>query len=270
MSEIRIHFQESKVSFRPAKRPNNEDWIDTSFSKSSRAVGRLRLLAVSNGRYEPEHPILDAHGATVGFMIDGYRSLGYMYTCIYAGNCFWITHHRFAEAFKGSTVTNVSLVDATGTFKRSHKTKFEVVKSFEFREVWAHRIRAFKLLDDRDYLLYLTEYGVCLFDTRMREIVAKADFKDLAYQWSGFALSPKVNLLAIGCSARGDKNPLDGEYRYRNFVRIYNLETGLVVGEQKLAGDRETRWAVEFSENGRQLGVASDSSTYVFELTASQ
>ena len=104
----------------------------------------------------------------------------------------------------------------------------------------------------------------------MREIVAKAEFTDVAYQWSGFALSPKVKLLAIGCSARGDKDPVDGEYRYRNFVRIYNLETGVVVGEQALLGDRETRWTVDFSEDGRQVGVTSNSSTCVFELSASQ
>lgn len=268
---FQIQFRESGASFHPAKRPRDEDWIDTSFSQSPRAVGHLRLPAVNNGRYEPKHPILDLHGATVGFMLDGVGSLGYTFTCVYAGNCFWITHQGFGVVTRGIDVSGVSLVDATGTFMFSNRgAKFRVVKSFRFGGSWVDDIRVFKLLDDGAYLLYLTTYGVCLFDTHMREIVAKAEFTNLAYQWSGFALSPKVKLLAIGCSARGDKDPVDGEYRYRNFVRIYNLETGVVVGEQALPGDRETRWTVDFSEDGRQVGVTSNSSTYVFELSASQ
>ena len=268
---FQIQFRESGASFHPAKRPRDEDWIDTSFSQSPRAVGHLRLPAVNNGRYEPKHPILDLHGATVGFMLDGVGSLGYTFTCVYAGNCFWITHQGFGVVTRGIDVFGVSLVDATGTFMFSNRgAKFRVVKSFRFGGSWVNDIRVFKLLNDGAYLLYLTTYGVCLFDTQMREIVAKAEFTDVAYQWSGFALSPKVKLLAIGCSARGDKDPVDGEYRYRNFVRIYNLETGVVVGEQALLGDRETRWTVDFSEDGRQVGVTSNSSTCVFELSASQ
>lgn len=268
---FQIQFRDSQSSFHPAKPPHDEDWIDTSFSQSPRAIGHLRLPGVSNGRYESKHPILDAHGTTIGFMIGGLSSLGYTFTCVYAGDCFWITHQVFGAVTRGVDVSGVSLVDATGTFMFSTKgAKFKVVKSFGFGASWVDDIRAFKLLDDGAYLLYLTNYGVCLFDTRMREIVAKAVFTNLAYQWSGFALSPKVKLLAIGCSARGDKDPIDGDYRYRNFVRIYNLETGVIVGEQALPGDRETQWTVDFSEDGRQLRVASNSSTHVFELIASR
>lgn len=268
---FQIQFSDSQSPFRPAERPQDKDWIDTSFSQSPRAVGRLRLPSVSNGRYESKHPILDVHGATVGFMIDGVGSLGYTFTCVYAGDCFWITHQGFGAVMGGVHISRISLVDATGTFMFSTKgMKFKVVKSFGFGGSWVDGIRAFKLLDDGAYLLYLTNYGVCLFDTRRRDVIAKAEFTDIVHRWSGFALSPKVKLLAIGCSVGDDKDPLDGEYRYRNFVRIYNLETGAVVGEQALPGDRETRWGVDFSEDGRQLGVASSSSTHVFELSASR
>lgn len=267
---IQIQFRESNDPFCPAERPDDRGWIDTSFSQSPRAVGRLRLLGVDNGRYESKHPILDSDGATVGFLSDGVSSLGYTWTCVYAGNCFWITHMGFGATMRGGEVSGVSLVDATGTFLFSNATKFKVVKSFGFGGSWVSNIQAFKLLDDGVYLLYLTNDGVCLFDTRAREIVAKTEFTDIAWQWSGFALSPKVKLLAIGCSTRGDKDPLDGEYRYTNFVQIYNLETGVVVGEQALPGDQRTQWAVDFSENGRQIKVVSDSSTHVFELTTSQ
>lgn len=266
---MKIHFQDSQVLFRPAKRPNDEEWIDTSFAKSSRAVGRLRLPSVDNGRYASKHPILDANGTTVGFLSDGQGSIGYTFACVYAGGCFWIAHQGFGATMHGGG-SNVSIVDGTGTFLFSSNAKFGVVNSFAFGRSWVDSIRVFKLLDDEAYLLYLTNYGVCLFDTRRREIVAKADFADLAYQCSGFAISPKVKLLALGFSARGEKDPLDGEYRYSNFVRIYNLETGDVVGQQNLMGDRETRWTVEFSEDGRQMAVQAGSSAHLFELNASK
>lgn len=240
--------------------------MDTSFSDAPHAVGHLRLPGVSNGRYESKHPILDLSGETVGFLVDGQSSLGYTFTCVYAGNCFWITHQGFGATMSGGG-SGVSIVDEAGTFMFSSKgSKFRVVKSFGFGGSWPDSIRAFKLLDDGAYLLYLTAYGFCLFSTRTREITSKVEWTDIAYQWSGFALSPKVKLLALGCSVRGEKDPIDGEYRYRNLLRMCNLETGQVVGEQGLPGDRETTWKVEFSETGRSLRLASDSSTHVFEL----
>lgn len=271
MSETKIHFRDSQSPFHPTERLRGEDWIDTSFSQSPRAVGRLRLPAVCDGRYESKHPIFDEHGATVGFLINGAGSLGYTFECVYTGNCFWIAHQGFGAVMGGIDVSGVSLVDETGTFMFSTKgAKFRVVKSFGFRSGWVDEIRAFKLLDDGARLLYLTNYGACLFDTRTRAIVAKTEFTNLAYQWSGFALSPKVKLLAIGCSESGDKDPLDGEYRYRNFVRIYNLETGFLIGEQALPEERKEQWTVDFSEDGRQVGVASNSAIHVFGLIASR
>lgn len=274
VTSFQIQFRDSQSPFLPAKRPCNidgkENWFDTSVSWSPYAIGDLRLPAPENGRYESKHPILDANGDTVGYLVNGRLSLGYTFQCVYASGCFWIAHQGFLDTMmSGKSVTNVSLVDGTGTFMFSSKTKLRVVKSFRFDGLWPQMIRAFKLLDDGAYLLYLSKYGVCLFNTHRREIVAKADFANLDLEF-GFALSTKVKLLAIGCSAGGDKDPLDGEYRFRNFVRIYNLETGVVVGEQTLPGDRATMWTVDFSEDGRQIRVASGSSTHTFELIASR
>lgn len=78
----------------------------------------------------------------------------------------------------------------------------------------------------------------------------------------------RVKLLALGCSVRGHQDPIDGEYRYKNLVRIYNLETGESVGEKDLPGDRHAHWEVEFSDTGRSLRVATESSAHVFELAA--
>jgi len=266
-AELRIQFRNSNDTFRPAERPGDDEWIDTSFSQSPRAVGGLRLPGVNNGRYESKHPILDTNGATVGFMVDGQSSLGYTFTCVYAADRFWIAHQGFGATMGGGG-SSLSLVGAAGTFLFSSKTKFKVVKSFDMGGDWVVDIRAFRLLEGGDRLLYLTSRGVCLFDTRRREVVARADFDCHGYARSGFALSPKVALLAMGSSERGDQHPLDGERRYSNSVRIYDLESGDVVGEQALPGDREMQWAVDFSEDGRMLQAASGSSIHVYELVA--
>lgn len=150
---------------------------------------------------------------------------------------------------------------------RTRGTKFRAIKRFGFGGWWPHQIRAFKVLDDGTRLLYLTAYGACLFDTGTREIVAKAEFKDVTHQWSGFALSPTAKLLAIAFSMGGD-DPLGGGYCYSNGVRIYDLSSGVLVGEEFLLGNQQVRWTVDFSENGRQLRVASDGDTSVFDLAA--
>ena len=262
---IEIEFRESETPFQPANHPT--DWIDTSYSKDERAIGDLRWPAVDNGRYEDKHPILNAQGNTVGFLVNGVGLLGYTFDCVYAADCFWITHQGFSAVINAVDISQVSIVKATGIFLLSPgNAKFEVVNSFQFRSSWVDTVRAFKLLDNGAYLLYLTNYGVCLFDTRKRDIVSRADFTNFAYQWSGFALSPRKKLLAIACSISADEDRLDDTSQHRNFVQIYNLESSELVGENDLPGDEETEWTVDFSEDGRQLRVASQSSTHTFDL----
>ena len=265
---FQIQFRNSQTSFCPAKRPRNQELIGTSVAQSPDAIGHLRFTSVRNGNYESKHPILDEHGTRVGFLVDGAMKLGYTYACVYADNCFWVAHATFAQTMHGG---NVSLVEPTGTFLLPGRgMKFEKVRSFPISEVWADDIQVFKLLDGGAFLLYLTKQGFCLFDVRKRELTAKADFSGFFFPQSGFAISPKVKLLAIGGSARSHQDPLDGAYRYRNFIRIYQLETGVIVGEQTLPGDQEAAWHdVEFSEDGRQVRAASSAASHTFELMAS-
>lgn len=276
-----IEFRPTAAPFRPAKRPANDEWIDNSFSWSSKAIGHLRLPVPNNGRYESEHQVLNAQGETVGLMVNGQSLIGYTFTCVYAEGCFWLAHQTFGETMGGDLGSGVSLVAEKGRFFSSKKgAKFDVVKRFGFGGGWARDVLAFKLLDDGAYLLYLSNRGACLFSTRQREIVAKVEFAELAHQWSGFALSPKAKLLAIGGSARGPMDPLDEKYRYRNFVRLYDLKTGRMSGEQTLPGDYNAEWTVDFSEDGRQLEVASKPGTiaavgvaatrHTFELVATR
>lgn len=270
---MKLLFTESSSPFRSMEHREKESWIDSSFSESPqtprRPIGRLQMPFVDNGRYDSKHPILDGDGAVVGFLEDGQSSLGYTYECIFAGDCFWIAHQHLGASSHGGA-SKVSLVDEAGKYLLSRNKKFKVLKSFEFGGQWIMKILAFKLIDGGANVLYLTPYGVCLFNTRTREIISKTDFEGLSYQFSGFALSPKAKLLAIGWSAAEGKNPLDNSYLYRNFIRILDLTSGLVLGEQNLPGDVETVWNVEFSEDGRQIRATSSSSEHAFELSASR
>ncbi|WP_439481644.1 hypothetical protein [Cyclobacterium plantarum] len=267
-NEQSIIFKASNSSFEPAKKWSDRDWFDTSFSQSDRAIGHLRLPAVDNGRYESKHPILDSNRNLIGYLSGAGSSIGYTWNCIYAGNCFWLTNQTFSATMNNGG-SNVTLVDEVGTFLFSSTRKFNAVKSFGFDGDWAGFTLAFKLLDDGTQLLYLTNKGFCFFNTHQRVIISQAEFSlFLSESSTDFTLSPKVKMLAIAGSSMGQKDPIDGEYRYKNFIWLYNLETGLLVGETSLEIDKYVRWSIDFSVDGRNLKVSSDSSSFQFELSA--
>jgi hypothetical protein len=267
---FRINLQEvDALSFRFSTKLPERDWIETSFAANARSVGELRLPHTENDRYESRHPIVKPDGTPAGFLVKGKSALGQTSRCVYAAGCFWIVHQRQDAVASGTVRSGVSLVDRIGTFRFSRRgAKFAVVKSFDFGRGWPATVRVFKLLDKGARLLYITNYGVCFFDTKRREIVGRADFTDCAYQWSGFGLSPTARILAIGCSVRREKDPISGRHRYENFVRMYSLESGDILGEQGLPGDRQIEWAVNFSDDGRQVQLASPFSTRSFDLRA--
>lgn len=266
-NEKSIIFKPSNSPFKPAKKWNDRDWFDSSFSQSNRAIGNLRLPAVNNGRYESKHPILDANDNLIGYLSGAASSIGYTWNCIYAANCFWLTNQTF-HATMNRGGSNVTLVDEVGTFLFSSTRKFKAVKSFDFNGDWAGFTQAFKLLDDDKQLLYITNLGFCLFNTYYRSIISQSDFPlYLSESSTDFTLSPKVKMLAITSSSMGEKHPIDGEYRYKNFIWLYNLETGLLVGETVLDIDEYVRWSIDFSEDGRNLRISSESLTLQFELS---
>lgn len=262
MSEPKINFSLDDTPFIPAER--EKSWIDSSFSHAPNAIGPYRWLGVSNGNYESRHPILNENGDTIGFISDAATDLGYTWQCVYAGDCFWITNMTFYATRKSIDVSTVSIVEQKGKFLFSSDRKFKVVESFSFGTHWVHSTKAFKLLNDGRQLLYLTDNGFCLFDTYSRRIVAQKEFTDRPFYFN-FTLSPKANILAMAYS-KSKKDILDGEYRYNNFIRLYNLETGLVLGEQILDVDGHAHWTVDFSEDGRQLRATTDRITFVFKI----
>jgi hypothetical protein len=143
-----------------------------------------------------------------------------------------------------------------------------VIESFEFGSGWISEIMAFEILAQSGKLLYLTRHGFSLFDTKKPCVHRKVDFGELHWYSSGCALSPRAPLLAVCFSERGPEGLLDGECRYKNFVRIYSLLSGDVEGEQLLPGEGSTNWKVVFGADGCSLRCTSKESTEVFELSA--
>jgi len=268
-NQITIVFNPSDSSFAPAKKWKERDWFDTSFARSEQAIGRLRLPAVDNGRYNSKHPVLDSNGNTVGYLSGALDSIGYTWNCVYAANCFWLTNMTFSDTMAGGGRSNVTIVDEVGTFLFSSTKKYKAVKEFDFKGHWAGSTRAFKLLEDEGELFYLTNRGFCLFNTYQRSIISQVDFSVyLGRDSFDFTISPKVKILAVAGCLTGDKDPIDGEYRYDNFIWLYNLETGNLMGEKKLDIASWVRWSIHFSESGREIRVSSDNLVFQFELQA--
>lgn len=267
MVKTEIQFTETDAPFQAAIRPNDDERVETSFSQSPQATGELRVFQPNNGHYESRHPIQTPNGDTIGFLANGLREIGYTFACLYTGGCFWIAHHTYVASVSGGG-SAVSLVDETGRFMLKKGTKYGVIRTFGFGSNWIHDIEAFKKLDDGKHLFYLTKSGFALFDIFSREIAGQVEFASHPSHWSGFALSPKVLTLAIVLCERGQQDPIDGEDRYRSFLRLYDLKSGSVMGETALPGDKHMHWQVQFSENGRLLQVESKSASKVFEMSA--
>lgn len=258
------------LPFKPAEKINKEDWYDTSFSHSKKSIGELRLPGVSNGRYDTKHPIQNNNGELVGYLSGAQTSLGYTWNCVYTGNCFWLTNQTFSDTFGGGVNrSNVSIVDEVGYFLFSPTKKFRVVKSFDFDSIWASSSIAFKIIYERN-LFYLSNKGFCLFDTLSRTKISHVNFPYyLSNHEFDFTISPKVKILAIvGSASIGEKDPIDGKVLYNNFIWLYNLETGILMGEEKLENKDYLKWSIDFSEDGRNVRISSDISTLQFNLEA--
>ena len=149
--------------------------------------------------------------------------------------------------------------------------KFLIDKSFDLPSKWVSYLRAFKLIkSDRhgNKLLYITDVGFCVFDTSLKRLLAQVDFKELSCRFSDFALSPKMPLLAVVFGTRDSIDPLDGEGSFNNFVRIFDLGSGDVIGSQTLPSKGNTYWLVDFDESGRKLEVKSEDGReqFLYEL----
>ena len=97
-------------------------------------------------------------------------------------------------------------------FLFSSTRKFQQIQSFDFKGSWAGSTIAFKLLDQDRKLFYLTSQGFSLFNTYRRERVSYTNFPIyMSERQFDFAISPRVNILAVSASIIGERDLIDGE-----------------------------------------------------------
>ena len=255
-------------SVREALAPGKDYWFDTSYSGSADAIGNFRFPRVINGRYEPKQPIFDSNNNKIGFLVKGARTLGHTYNCIYVdkAQCFYLSHVPFGSVKRDASY--ISIVSSVGRFLFSRKDlKFERTQSFVLPNQWVGiGILAFKLIEEQQYLFFLTQYGFCLIDTIDKRLVSKTLFDDISYAVSGFNLFPDGKLLAVGFSVDDYTDPSDGEQKHRNFINIYELVTGKLISQKSLETDYRMDWKIAFSIDGRRLTARSEIYKQTFDL----
>lgn len=267
---LKIKFRElensNAVSFSNAK-----ELVESSYADFHDAIGNFRLPAVANGRYKRRHPIENEVGDEVGALIKGVDRLGYTYACLYSNlaRCFFIAHCPF-NAVWGSPRGHdsyISIVEPTGKFLVTGKgIKFEPTTALALPAGFVDYPIIFKTVNDGKNLLYVSKSGITFIDLRTRSIISTISFEGLRHSYKDFALSPKVNVLAVVFSNHSNEDPLTGEWRYKNFIRLYHLEQGSLIGEQELSISEHKEWKIHFGSDGRTLLVYSGDAQHSYEL----
>lgn len=267
MTKPQIRFNETDQPFEAASDPARRNWIESSFTTDENAVGELRFEPPSNGRYGRKHPVTTPDGRVHAYIGRAFHELGYTFAALYLDGCFWVANQTFGStSSRGDSA--ITLIGEKGEFLIGKDKRFGLIDAFGFDSGCVNSIKAFKRLDDGKKLLYLSSPGFALFDVHRRRIIGKAEFGELAYSFNGFDLSPKALTLAIAASYHDGKNPISGEDRYRNILRIYDLSTGDILGEHTLPTEEGHLWNVHYSNDGRQIQVRSDKLSLQYELEA--
>ncbi len=256
----------------PSKLPvfdSKDDLIDTSFSQSEKAIGKLRLPGVGNGRYEKKHPILFADGSVAGHLKGAVMDIGYTWECIYVdkAGAFFLTSIPFLYKGEGGFI---SIVRETGTYKIfASGPKFEKTSSInvEFGNGW--HTEGFKLFSNQSRLLVITKAGFGLVDTLGERLVYSIKFDELDhYSIQNFSISPNEKLLAISFSASDYQDPVSDEWKFKNYIKIFNLGTGEQLGNHSLDSDQPLWAKVQFSVDGKSLFLNGDQYQRQFELVS--
>lgn len=254
-----ISFKEFSEEFIPLEAPAS--WIDTSFAESKQAIGWIRLPIVNNGNYPSKHALKNPNGDIIGYLVDGASDLCYTYECVSVRDSLWIAH------IPGVWSPHyLSKITRQGRFWFSDDYKYKRSKSISIGEGWADYIKCFKLMPDGESIFLLTKKGFLLLDTGTCSLRSHVHFQNLSYCWSNFSVSPRFNLLAICFFQNKGKDIIDDSDIYQNFIRIYGIKTGEILGECILDSTTRQFWEVNFSKDGRKIRVNSDLGTYTYEL----
>lgn len=264
MNADTISLIEVETSFSPKERGVREFGIHTSFSNSNSAQGRLRMESVNNGRYGKKHPIFDESGSVVGAIKNGFSSVGYTWCFVYSelAGAFAIFHSYF-RSDKGY----LSFLEPDGRFGLFDNTpKFVPNNTIVFDSCsWISLTEGFMLLGDGERLLIAGSLGLATVDMRSRALVGKLEFEHYGSN-NAYDLSPLVDNIAVAICSHEGNDPVTGEARYGNYLRIYNAYGCSQLAQVKLEDKEPHSWQVRFSNCGRFVKLTAEEKSIIYKM----
>lgn len=260
-----ISFTEVDKKFIPKARGVREVQIQNSKPDHDQAQGRLRMKAVGNARYEKRHPILTKNGETVGAVKDGFRSVGYTYCFVYSdmAGAFAITHSYFR-----SHKDCLSFLAPDGRFGLFDSTpKFTPLNTIVLGSGWNGQTKGFMFIRDGERLVIVSSVGIATVDMRNRHLVGKIEFEHPDYDLV-CDMSPVVDNIAVAECSYLHNDPVTGEPKYTNYLRVYDVYKCRLLGETELSSLNRVSQQLRYSDCGRYLNVICKDENIVLEMTS--
>lgn len=260
-----IVLTEASIKFTPKERGVREFGIHTSFSNQNSAQGPFRMESVNNGRYGKKHPIVNKSGDVVGAIKDGFSSVGYTWCFVYSelAGAFAISH-AYYRSDKGC----LSFLEPDGRFGLFDDTPKFIPKDTIFfeRKSWITLNEGFMLLGNGERLVIISALGLATVDMRSRTLIGKLEFENYGND-NAYDLSPLVDNIAVAmCCYEGD-DPVTGESRYGNYLRIYDAYRCSQLAQVKLKVQEPCSWQVRFSHCGRFVQLTSKEKQIIYRMT---
>ncbi|MGH1403053.1 MAG: hypothetical protein ACRBDL_02305 [Alphaproteobacteria bacterium] len=260
-----ISFTKVDKKFIPKARGVKEVQIQNSTPDHDCAQGRLRMESVGNARYGKKHPILTKNGETVGAVKDGFRSVGYTYCFVYSdvAAAFAITHSYFR-----STKDCLSFLGPDGRFGLFDSTpKFMPLNTIVLGSGWNDQTKGFMLLREGERLVIVSSVGIATVDMRNRSLVGMIEFERTGYDLV-CDMSPVVDNIAVAACSYLHDDPVTGEPKYENYLRVYDVYEGRLLGETDLGSLNRGWQQLRYSDCGRYLNVICKEENIVLEMTS--
>lgn len=227
--------------------------FDSSFSKSEKVTGKLRLVSVYNAQYASKHPILDANSEIAGYLKDGTRKIGYIYDCVFVdkADTFFLTSNPVGHYSEGGWI---SVVRATGKYFFSRDIKFEKIDSIYADFGYSWNTKVFKLLSNQDELFLVTSTGFGLVDTLQADFIYTINFDSADSRTiQHIAISPNEKLMAIYFSSMDYHDPVSDEDKFKSYIKIFEINTGRELCCHFMDSNEFFRTNVQFSDDGKSL-----------------
>lgn len=248
--------------------------IQSSFSNDKSPIGVLRWEGVSNGRYERYHPVTDATGNTIGYMVGGIQEVGYTYCGIYSDKAqrFFISHVPFSMVWgagAGEKKSYISTVDKVGNFWLFKKgIKFRRTNSFGFPMDWVGSEHIYRFINDGKSLLCVTGLGFCIINVFQPSLTVSTFFGNQhTHMVTAAELSQNENILAITMCEWSYTDPVKGKEIYRNSLRLFDIRNGNKIGEIDLGiEDSASRSKIDFSDCGSYVSLSINEQQFFFQF----